>query len=37
MKYTFDYQSLACLIKTAEEENMSISELVLEQQAEQME
>ena len=37
MKYTFDYQSLACLIKTAEENNVPVSMLVLEQQAEQME
>ena len=37
MKYTFDYQSLSSLVKAAEDENMPISELVLIQQAEQME
>ena len=37
MKYTFDYQSLAHLVKAAEEEKLPISELVLAQQAEQME
>ena len=37
MKYTFDYQSLSSLVKAAEDENKPISELVLIQQAEQME
>ena len=37
MDYNFDYRSLACIVRAAEENNESISTLVLRQQAEQME